>query len=138
MAADQVPPPLVDAAALARAEAALSALSAKYLAWADADATHLTATLTAARTDPAGPLPHLATLFRIAHDMKGQAATFGFPLVTAIGERLCRLIEGNPSPGPDELARIAAHVDALAGAVALRLKGDGGAEGRRLLDSLPD
>ncbi len=28
-------------------------------------------------------------LFRTAHDMKGQGATFGYPLVTQLGARIC-------------------------------------------------
>ncbi len=32
-------------------------------------------------------------LFRAAHDIKGQAATLGFPLAAAVADSLCRLIE---------------------------------------------
>ena len=35
-------------------------------------------------------------LFRAAHDIKGQAATFGFPQVAPVADSLCRLIEHMP------------------------------------------
>ena len=36
------------------------------------------------------------SLFRAAHDIKGQAGTFGFPVVAGVAESLCRLIEHTP------------------------------------------
>jgi len=125
--ADDIPD--IDPAALARAEAALAALSERYLAWAGADVARLVAGLDGLRAGDGGSL---AEVFAIAHDIKGQAATFGYPLVTAIANRLCRLIEA----GPADITAIAAHVDAIAAAVAQRLGGDGGDEGRRLLRRL--
>ena len=136
MAADHAPPPVVDPAALARAEAALATLSANYLSWADADVVRLTAALHQAQTDPAGPAAHLAVLFRIAHDMKGQAATFGYPLVTTIAGQMCHLIGAAEIPTPRDMSRVAAHVAALVRVVASRLEGDGGAEGQSLLREL--
>lgn len=35
-------------------------------------------------------------LFRAAHDIKGGAATFGFPTAAAAAESLCRIIEHAP------------------------------------------
>ena len=35
-------------------------------------------------------------LFRAAHDIKGDAATFGFPSAGAAAESLCRIIEHAP------------------------------------------
>ena len=36
------------------------------------------------------------SLFRAAHDIKGHAATFGFPTAADVAESLCRLIEETP------------------------------------------
>src|SRR5256885_16238681 len=35
-------------------------------------------------------------LFRAAHDIKGDAETFGYPTVGAVAESLCRIIEHAP------------------------------------------
>src|SRR5215207_4002045 len=37
-------------------------------------------------------------LFRAAHDIKGKAETFGFPLAAPVADSLCRLIEHTPEP----------------------------------------
>lgn len=90
--------------ALARAEAALAALSGDFRAWVEADLARLRAAL-----DPFQP----ARLFAIAHDIKGQAGTFGYPVATELANRLCRLIEA----GRLEPIHAAALVEALAEAL---------------------
>jgi hypothetical protein len=120
--------------ALARAEKALAGLSQRYLDWAAGDATRLCACVQEMQdgtTALAAGLPHL---FTIAHDMKGQAATFGYPLVSELGNRLCRLIEAEPAPDPSALPQISRLAEAMARVIAERLEGDGGEAGRRLLD----
>ncbi|MBC7952030.1 MAG: Hpt domain-containing protein [Rhodospirillaceae bacterium] len=124
----------LDPEALARAEAALNSLSSRYLSWAEADLASLRAALAELSTDPSW----LARLFTIAHDMKGQAATFGYPLVTTIGERLCRFIDTHPTPDAADLAKLTAMVDAIAQVLTNRLEGDGGAAGRDVLTGLVD
>ena len=63
-------------------------------------------------------------LFRAAHDVKGDAATFGFPSAGAAAESLCRIIEHAPdlSRVPAEL--IAYHINAIQAIVAERTKLD--------------
>lgn len=90
--------------ALARAEAALAALSDDFRAWAEVDLARLRAAL-----DPFQP----ESLFAIAHDIKGQAGTFGYPAATELANRLCRLLEA----GGADVARVAALVEALADAL---------------------
>jgi len=41
-----------------------------------------------------------AELFRAAHDIKGEAATFGYPAVVGAADSLCRLLEHTPSMSP--------------------------------------
>ena len=52
-------------------------------------------------------------LFRAAHDIKGDAVTFGFPQAGAVAESLCRIIEHAPdlSRVPSDL--IAHHINAI-------------------------
>lgn len=126
----------LDPDGLARAKAALSRLSDDYLSWAASDCGALSSCLAEIAADPSDPADGLWRLFRIAHDMKGQAGTFGYPLVTEIARRLCLTIEAMPEPDGDGLARLSRHVEALAEIVAGRLDGDGGDRGRELLDGL--
>jgi len=53
------------------------------------------------------------TLFRAAHDIKGEAATFGFPLAAPPADSLCRLIEHTPDMARIPLELIDQHVDAI-------------------------
>ncbi len=63
-------------------------------------------------------------LFRAAHDIKGDAATFGFPSAGAAAESLCRIIEHAPDLAkvPSEL--LAHHINAIQAIVLERTKLD--------------
>ena len=52
-------------------------------------------------------------LFRAAHDIKGDAATFGYPMAAAAADSLCRIMEHAPdfTKVPNDL--IAHHVNAI-------------------------
>ncbi len=52
-------------------------------------------------------------LFHAAHDIKGQAATFGFPLAALAADSLCRLIEYSPDVTHIPLKLVDQHVDAV-------------------------
>jgi hypothetical protein len=117
---------------IARAEAALASLQDGFADWVQADVDRLHAGLEALRGD-AADVAARRVLFSTAHDIKGQGATFGYPLLSEIGQRLCRLLE---EAGPLDVERVAAHVTALAGVLAGRLTGDGGGAGREWLASL--
>ena len=52
-------------------------------------------------------------LFHAAHDIKGEAATFGFPAVAAAADSLCRLIEYTPDSARIPATLVDQHVDAV-------------------------
>ena len=52
-------------------------------------------------------------LFHAAHDIKGEAATFGFPLVALAADSLCRLIEHTPDVTRIPIKLVDQHVDAV-------------------------
>jgi HPt (histidine-containing phosphotransfer) domain-containing protein len=52
-------------------------------------------------------------LFHAAHDIKGEAATFGFPLVAAAADSLCRLLEYTPDATRIPIKLVDQHVDAV-------------------------
>jgi chemotaxis protein histidine kinase CheA len=96
---------------VARAEKALAALSPEFASWMDAECHRLDQ----ARNDLIEDLTraNVDALFHAAHDIKGQAATFGYPAVASAADSLCRLIEHTPNIShiPQEL--IEQHVDAV-------------------------
>ena len=54
-----------------------------------------------------------AELFRAAHDIKGEAATFGYPAVVGAADSLCRLLEHTPDMSRIPLTLVEQHVDAV-------------------------
>jgi HPt (histidine-containing phosphotransfer) domain-containing protein len=95
-----------------RAEAALAGLSGEFKDWMLAEADRLTAAhaaiLKKGFNDKAAE-----ELFRAAHDIKGDAATFGYPSAAVAAESLCRIIEHAPEleKVPPEL--IKHHINAI-------------------------
>lgn len=97
---------------VARAEAALAQLSGEFGTWMHAECDRLEA----ARQDVARLGFTEKThdgLFRAVHDIKGEAATFGFPALAGVAESLCRLLEHTPEHARIPLALVDQHVDAL-------------------------
>jgi len=63
-------------------------------------------------------------LFRAAHDIKGDAATFGFPSAGAAAESLCRIIEHAPDLDKVPSDLIVHHINAIQAIVRERTKLD--------------
>lgn len=97
---------------VARAETELAKLSNEFGAWMLAECERLEA----ARQDVARQgfteKTHDA-LFRAAHDIKGEAPTFGFPAVAGAADSLCRLLEHTPESARIPLPLVDQHVDAI-------------------------
>ena len=101
----------VDMAAVGRAEAAMEALKSEFAEWAQDDVRKLVAAREAFATKP-DPATR-AGLLRAAHDMKGQAATFNYPLIAQVAGSLSRLIHDLPASAEVPLALVDAHVNAI-------------------------
>lgn len=97
---------------VARAEAALSRLSTEFSSWMDTECERLDA---ARHTIKANGFTEATrdALFRSAHDIKGEAATFGYPLAALPADSLCRLIEHTPDVNRIPVSLIDQHVDAV-------------------------
>jgi chemotaxis protein histidine kinase CheA len=101
----------LDAEAIKRAEAALNGLKPSFSDWLAADIAKLAEAFDAfARDNSAG---NAGTLFRAAHDLKGQATTFEYPLVARVASSLSKLMDGLSSHAAAPLPLVAAHVDAI-------------------------
>jgi HPt (histidine-containing phosphotransfer) domain-containing protein len=108
---------------VARAEKALAGLSGEFKNWMTIEADRLSAA-------HAAILGHGFTddnceeLFRAAHDIKGDAATFGFPSAAVAAESLCRIIEHAPELNEVPPDLIAHHINAVQAIVRERTKLD--------------
>ena len=97
---------------VARAEAALAGLSGEFRDWMLAEADRLAAAHAAILKDGFSKDAN-GELFRSAHDIKGDAATFGFPAAAATAESLCRIIEHAPDLAKVPAELIAHHINAI-------------------------
>jgi HPt (histidine-containing phosphotransfer) domain-containing protein len=97
---------------VARAETALLHLSNEFGAWMHAECERLEAARQAAIRGGLTEKTH-GELFRAAHDIKGEAPTFGFPELTGVAESLCRLLEHTPEIAHIPQALVDQHVDAV-------------------------
>lgn len=127
-------PGAVDLDAIAKAEAVIASLADDYLDWVREDLVRLEAAYD--KLAAGGGKAELEGLFQIAHDMKGQGGSFGYDLMTAIGDHLCRLVEKFDKVGAREQQMVRVHIDAMRVVITKELKGDGGEEGRKLLMGL--
>ena len=108
---------------VARAEKALAGLSGEFKNWmiietdrlASAHATILKMGFTGQTREE---------LFRAAHDIKGDAATFGYPSAGAAADSLCRIIEHAPDLDEVPSDLIAHHINAIQAIVRERTKLD--------------
>lgn len=101
----------IDLAAMARAEEAMGELKNEFSAWLAEDVKKLfDARARYGRTaDAAGR----AALLRAAHDIKGQAPTFNYPLIARVAASLSRMIGELPAEATVPLSLVDAHVNAI-------------------------
>jgi HPt (histidine-containing phosphotransfer) domain-containing protein len=97
---------------IARAEKALVELSTNFATWMKSECERLDKARRGVTADGFSKASKEA-LFHAAHDIKGQAATFGYPLVAAAADSLCRLIEHTPDPSRIPIELVDQHVDAV-------------------------
>lgn len=97
---------------IGRAEAALAQLSGEFSSWMHEECERLIAAHASLRQSGATKSSR-DELFHAAHDIKGDAATFGYPSAALAAESLCRVIEHAPDLArvPDEL--VGNHIAAI-------------------------
>jgi HPt (histidine-containing phosphotransfer) domain-containing protein len=120
---------------VARAEQALQALSSEFGNWMVVESKRLD---TARKQIHSEGLTENTRdlLFHAAHDIKGEAATFGFPLAAGIADSLCRLIEHTRNMHRIPLALIDQHVDAVRAIVRENARPDAEQVGESLIRRL--
>ena len=108
---------------VARAEQALAGLSGEFKNWMLTEAARLSAAYAVILRDGFSEKAN-DELFRAAHDIKGDAATFGYPSAAAAADSLCRIIEHAPNLGKVPAQLIAHHINAIQAIVRERTKLD--------------
>ena len=125
----------IDANAIAKAEAALKAMSAQFGQWLQDEIVKLDQAQADIRAKGYTPETAEALYFR-AHDLKGLGATYQYPLVTRIAGSLCRLMDDTDKRMQAPLAILDAHVDAIRAVVRDEIQTDEHPVGRDLAETL--
>lgn len=125
----------IDANAIAKAEAALKAMSAQFGQWLQDEIVKLDQAQADIRAKGYTPETAEALYFR-AHDLKGLGATYQYPLVTRIAGSLCRLMDDGEKRMLAPVAILDAHIDAIRAVVRDEIQTDEHPVGRELAETL--
>ena len=101
----------IDMGAVKRAQAAMEELKAEFGDWLADDVRVLLAARARYADNPDSQARD--ALLRAAHDIKGQAATFSYPLIARVAGSLSKLIGELPEHTALPLSLIDAHVNAV-------------------------
>jgi HPt (histidine-containing phosphotransfer) domain-containing protein len=97
---------------VARAEAAIEKLAGEFTAWMYDECERLEAAREEVVRHGLTQKTH-GPLFRAAHDIKGEAVTFGYPALSGAADSLCRLLEHTPQLTHIPIALLDQHVSAV-------------------------
>ena len=122
---------------LARADAAVGSLSAEFAALLATEIAKLGGLQAqGAAATPARRLEIAKAIFEITHDLRGQAGTFDYSLITRIGSSLCRFIENLTACDERSYEVIRVHIEAMDAVLHNALHGDGGPLGQAIAGGL--
>ncbi len=118
------------------AEKALANMEGDYEIWVSEDIRQINEYLDQAKNDKDKLSISVKEIHAIGHNIKGQAATFSYPLLTATAKSLCHFIQETAEIAGKRLDLIEAHVDTLRMIILQGMKGSGGMEGQALVSAL--
>ncbi len=125
----------IDAAAVARAEEALKALSSQFDQWLKDEIAKLEAAQALIRTEGFNEATAEALYFR-AHDLKGLGTTYEYPIVTRLAGSLCRLLDSAERRQSSPWPLVDAHIEAIRAVVRDKIQSDDHPVGGQLCTEL--
>ena len=123
-------------AAIRAAEEAVAELAASFTTWVGEDLDRAVAALGRAKSAPGANDADVEEIFGICHNIKGQAGSFGYDLMTRVASLLCDYLRdagGLPHPA---LGIIEGHLMALRFILDHKISGDGGEVGEKVVAKL--
>lgn len=129
-------PGAVDLAAIERAESVIAGMANDYLDWVEEDLVKITRALKDLKENRDDCEERLDKIFQVSHDMKGQGGSFGYGLMTILGNDLCRFIEDKKTASDIDIEVIDLYIGTMQIVISKRMSGDGGPEGNKVLTGL--
>ncbi len=124
--------------AVRKAEAAVAALAQNFTEWMRADLDKALAALAKAKDSQPENAGHVREIFDVCHNIKGQAGSFGYNLITHVGKSLCDYIHDAGSASEQKLKVVEAHLTAIGFVLDREIQGDGGPVGKQMQAKLHD
>lgn len=125
----------INADTIRRAEEAVGKLADQYRGWVRGDIEKLRECLDAATAGGPARGDAYKRIRAIAHDMRGQGTTFGYPLVTRVAKSISQTLKALPEDG-DADAALLAHVDAVDAIIQQDVADAAGAVAREIVETL--
>lgn len=121
---------------LDEAEENLARVSLEFADWALSYLASLSDYCTEALLHPTQRPKHFEEINLLAHELRGQGGTFGYPLITTFAKSLydCTGKGCNVSDASVEVVK--AHIDSMRAVLKERIKGDGGEVGKQIFKGL--
>jgi ABC-type taurine transport system ATPase subunit len=125
----------IDAGAIAKAEAALQAMSSQFGQWLQDEIDKLDVAHAAIKAEGLTAATAEALYFR-AHDLKGLGGTYQYPLVTRLAGSLCRLLDDATKRADAPVLLLDAHISAIKAVVRDKIQTEDHPVGKALAEEL--
>lgn len=121
---------------LEEAEKELERAALDFTEWARDYLAKLSDLCTEALMHPEGRTKHFEEINLLAHELRGQGGTFGYPLITIFGKMLYEVTGKDCNENDAAVDIVKAHIDTMRAVLREKIAGDGGEIGRTLHKSL--
>ena len=125
----------LDRSAIAKANAALAELSSEFQKWIEDELQRLDEAYTVYETGD-DKIEGIVAIHSVAHDLKGLAKTYEYPLVGRLAASLCRMTNDDIDRSISPPVLIKAHIDAVRAAIKSKIKTEDHPIGGALLSEL--
>ncbi len=98
-------------------------LARSYKGWAVDDLQELWEEYETLGTDPELMSTCITRMYDMAHEIRGQGGTFGYPLITVIADSLCKYLERKSSLGKSGQDIVQLHLLAMKAVLRQNMKG---------------
>lgn len=123
-------------ALLSNAEEELQRNALDFTEWARTYLRDLSAHCDRAREDPTARARQMEEINLLAHELRGQGGTFGYPLITTFAKSLYEATGDGCRVDDSAVEIVKAHIDAMRAVIRDKVAGNGGDIGKALLAGL--
>lgn len=130
--------PQIPADILEQAEQSLERAVLDFTTWAQEYLQNLGTLCKEASEDEVKRVSKFSEINNLAHELRGQGGTFGYPLISVFGKMLYDSTREGCPLTDNQVEIVKAHIDAMRAVIRDKVAGDGGQIGKELLASLKE